>query len=68
MRDLIDERHNPVDGGVLDRLTTWRAPPVESEPEIFEEVEIESKIQESNEEFEEVEIESEEEISQIDDF
>ncbi len=68
LRDLIDERHNPVDGGVLDRLTTWRAPPVESEPEIFEEVEIESKIQESNEEFEEVEIESEDEISQIDDF
>ncbi len=68
LRDLIDERHNPVDGGVLDRLTTWRAPPVQSEPEIFEEVEIESKIQESNEEFEEVEIESEDEISQIDDF
>ena len=68
LRDLIDERHNPVDGGVLDRLTTWRAPPVESEPEIFEEVEIESKIQESNEEFEEVEIESEDEISQIDVF
>ncbi len=68
LRDLIDERHNPVDGGVLDRLTTWRAPPVQSEPEIFEEVEIESKIQESNEEFEEVEIESEDEVSQIDDF
>ena len=68
LRDLIDERHNPVDGGVLDRLTTWRAPPVQSEPEIFEEVEIESKIQESNEEFEEVEIESEDEISQIDVF
>ena len=68
LRDLIDERHNPVDGGVLDRLTTWRAPPVQSEPEIFEEVEIESKIQESTEEFEEVEIESEDEISQIDDF
>ncbi len=68
LRDLIDERHNPVDGGVLDRLTTWRAPPVQSEPEIFEEVEIEPEIQASTEEFEEVEIESEEEISQIDDF
>ena len=68
MRDLIDERHNPVDGGVLDRLTTWRAPPVQSEPEIFEEVEIEPEIQASTEEFEEVEIESEDEISQIDDF
>ena len=68
LRDLIDERHNPVDGGVLDRLTTWRAPPVQSEPEIFEEVEIEPEIQASTEEFEEVEIESEDEISQIDDF
>ena len=68
LRDLIDERHNPVDGGVLDRLTTWRAPPVQSEPEIFEEVEIEPEIQTSTEEFEEVEIESEDEISQIDDF
>ena len=68
LRDLIDERHNPVDGGVLDRLTTWRAPLVKPEPEIFEEVEIESKIQESTDEFEEVEIESEDEISQIDDF
>ena len=68
LRDLIDERHNPVDGGVLDRLTTWRAPPVQSEPEIFEEEEIESEIQEPTEEFEEVEIESEDEISQIDDF
>jgi len=68
LRDLIDERHNPVDGGVLDRLTTWRAPPVQSEPEIFEEVEIEPEIQPSTEEFEEVEIESEDEISQIDDF
>ena len=68
LRDLIDERHNPVDGGVLDRLTTWRAPPVQSEPEIFEEEEIESEIQEPTEEFEEVEIESEHEISQIDDF
>ena len=68
LRDLIDERHNPVDGGVLDRLTTWRAPPVQSEPEILEEVEIEPEIQASTEEFEEVEIESEDEISQIDDF
>ena len=68
LRDLIDERHNPVDGGVLDRLTTWRAPPVQSEPEIFEEVEIEPEIQASTEEFQEVEIESEDEISQIDDF
>ena len=68
LRDLIDERHNPVDGGVLDRLTTWRAPPVQSEPEIFEEEEIESEIQEPTEECEEVEIESEDEISQIDDF
>ena len=68
LRDLIDERHNPVDGGVLDRLTTWRAPPVQSEPEIFEEVDIEPEIQASTEEFEEVEIESEDEISQIDDF
>ena len=68
LRDLIDERHNPVEGGVLDRLTTWRAPPVQSEPEIFEEEEIESEIQEPTDEFEEVEIESEDEISQIDDF
>ena len=68
LRDLIDERHNPVDGGVLDRLTTWRALPVQSEPEIFEEEEIESEIQEPTEEFEEVEIEPEDEISQIDDF
>ncbi len=68
LRDLIDERHNPVDGGVLDRLTTWRAPPVQSELEIFEEEEIESEIQEPTEEFEEVEIEPEDEISQIDDF
>ena len=68
LRDLIDERHNPVDGGVLDRLTTWKAPPVQSEPEIFEEVDIEPEIQASTEEFEEVEIESEDEISQIDDF
>ena len=68
LRDLIDERHNPVDGGVLDRLTTWSAPPVQSEPEISEEVEIEPEIQASTEEFEEIEIESEDEISQIDDF
>ena len=68
LRDLIDERHNPVDGGVLDRLTTWKAPPVQSEPEIFEEVEIEPEIQTSTEEFEEEEMESEDEISQIDDF
>ena len=68
LRDLIDERHNPVDGGLLDRLTTWRAPPVQSEPEIFEEEEIEPEIQASTEEFEEVEMESEDEISRIDDF
>ena len=38
LRDLIDERHNPSDGGTLDRLTTWRAPPIEPEPEIIEEI------------------------------
>ena len=32
LRDLVDERHNPDGGGVLERLTTWRAPPVETEP------------------------------------
>ncbi len=26
LRDLIDERHNSGEGGVLDRLMTWRAP------------------------------------------
>ena len=71
LRDLIDERHNPAEGGVLDRLTTCRAPPVESEPTIFEEFEAEPKLEESNEEseeFEEVEVESDEYTSQIDDF
>ena len=52
LRDLIDERHNPAEGGVLDRLTTWRAPPVQSEPTIFEEVEAELELEESTEEFE----------------
>ena len=68
LRDLIDERHNPAEGGVLDRLTTWRAPPVQSEPTIFEEVEAEPELEESTEEFEEIEVESEEDTSQIDDF
>ncbi|MFL2956067.1 MAG: hypothetical protein ACJZ39_01205 [Candidatus Thalassarchaeaceae archaeon] len=27
LRDLVDERHDPEEGGVLDRLMTWRAPP-----------------------------------------
>ena len=68
LRDLIDERHNPAEGGVLDRLTTWRAPPVQSEPTIFEEVEAEPELEESTEEFEELEVELEEDTSQIDDF
>ena len=68
LRDLIDERHNPAEGGVLDRLTTWRAPPVQSEPTIFEEVETEPELEESTEEFEELEVELEEDTSQIDDF
>jgi len=68
LRDLIDERHNPAEGGVLDRLTTWRAPPVQSEPTIFEEVEAEPELEESTEEFEELEVEQEEDTSQIDDF
>ena len=68
LRDLIDERHNPAEGGVLDRLTTWRAPPVQSEPKIFEEVETEPELEESTEEFEEVEVEPETDTSQIDDF
>ncbi len=68
LRDLIDERHNPAEGGVLDRLTTWRAPPVQSEPTIFEEVETEPELEESTKEFEEVGVESEEDTSQIDDF
>ena len=38
LRDLIDERHNPSDGGTLDRLTIWRAPPIETETEMIEEV------------------------------
>ena len=45
LRDLIDERHNPSDGGTLDRLTTWRAPPIEPEPEITEEI-LEKEISE----------------------
>ena len=68
LRDLIDERHNPAEGGVLDRLTTWRAPPVQSEPTIFEEVEAEPELEESTQEFEEAEIKSEEDTSKIDDF
>jgi len=68
LRDLIDERHNPVEGGVLDRLTTWRAPPVKSEPIVFEEFDIAPEIEEITEEPEAVEIEPEEEISQIDEF
>ncbi len=31
LRDLVDERHDPDGGDVLERLTTWRAPPVETE-------------------------------------
>ena len=68
LRNLIDERHNPGEGGVLDRLTTWRAPPVQSEPTIFEEVEAEPELEESIEEFEEVEVELEEDTSKIYDF
>ncbi len=71
LRDLIAERHNPAEGGALDRLTTWRAPPVQSEPTIFEEFEAEPELEESteeSEEFEEVEVESDEYTSQIDDF
>ena len=68
MRDLIDERHNPVEGGVLDRLTTWRAPPVKSDPTVFEEADIAPEIEEIAEEPEAVEIDPEEEISQIDEF
>ena len=36
LRDLIDERHNPSDGGTLDLLTTWRAPTIETETEMRE--------------------------------
>lgn len=68
LRDLIDERHNPSEGGVLDRLTTWRAPPVQSEPTIFEEVEIEPELEEPTEMFEEEELELVEDTSPIDDF
>ena len=68
LRDLIDERHNPAEGGVLDRLTTWRAPPVQSEPTIFEEVEIEPELEEPTEMFEEEELELVENTSPIDDF
>ena len=68
LRDLIDERHNPAEGGVLDRLTTWRAPPVQSEPTIFEEVEVEPELEEPTEMFEEEELELVEDTSPIDDF
>lgn len=68
LRDLIDERHNPAEGGVLDRLTTWRAPPVQSEPTIFEQVEIEPELEEPTEMFEEEELELVEGTSPIDDF
>ena len=68
LRDLIDERHNPAEGGVLDRLTTWRAPPVQSEPTIFEQVEIEPELEEPTEMFEEEELELVEDTSPIDDF
>tara|TARA_B100000676_G_scaffold313259_1_gene392783 strand:+ start:4258 stop:6195 length:1938 start_codon:yes stop_codon:yes gene_type:complete len=30
LRDLVDERHESPDGGVLDRLMTWRATPRQS--------------------------------------
>lgn len=33
LRDLVDERHDPSGGAVLERLTTWRASPVEAAPE-----------------------------------
>ena len=68
LRDLIDERHNPAEGGVLDRLTTWRAPPVQSEPTIFEEVEVAPELEEPTEMFEEEELELVEDTSPIDDF
>ena len=68
LRDLIDERHNPDEGGVLDRLTTWRAPPVESETTFSDEVEVEEEAEELFEVFEQPEIEPEEQISQIDEF
>ena len=68
LRDLIDERHNPAEGGVLDRLTTWRAPPVQSEPTIFEEFEAEPELEESTEKFEEVQVENEQVTSKIYDF
>ena len=64
----IRDRHNPAEGGVLDRLTTWRAPPVQSEPTIFEEVEIEPELEEPTEMFEEEELELVEDTSPIDDF
>ena len=34
LRDLVDERHNPQEGGVLEQLTTWRAPPVQDSPPV----------------------------------
>lgn len=68
LRDLIDERHNPVEGGVLDRLTTWRAPPVQSEPTIFEEVEVAPELEEPTEMIEEEELELVQDTSPIYDF
>jgi len=34
LRDLVDERHDPQEGGVLEKLTTWRAPPVKDSPPV----------------------------------
>ena len=68
LRDLIDERHNPAEGGVLDRLTTWRAPPVQSEPTIFEEVEVAPELEEPTEMIEEEELELVQDTSPIYDF
>ena len=68
LRDLVDERHNPSEGGVLDRLTTWRAPHVEAEPSAIEEIEEEQEIEDIPEAIEEPEIEPEEAISEIDEF
>ena len=34
LRDLVDERHDPQEGGVLEQLTTWRAPPVQDSPPV----------------------------------
>ena len=62
LRDLIDERHNPSDGGTLDRLTTWRAPPIEPEPEITEEI-LEKEISEFTDFSEESRFDNDEEES-----